>query len=214
MKRKEKTVSLLHSFTPSLLHSFTPSLLHSFTPSLLHSLPIFVLCAASLLQSLGVSLAPIRLGGGGGVEVTAVEPGMPSHRAGVRAGMKLLTVEREPVDQKDVNDVAQMMVDAFNSNGRVTVTAVYAPAANFVAKVNVPVFEDPDEAADSEGTHVHFVGLEHIRPGSVRIIQTWACPRSLSTALMYSFAQRPDTTVVRAPWRLLTAAREFVCLSV
>ena len=33
----------------------------------------------------------------------------------------------------------------------------------------------------------------------MKIINLWSSPRNISTALMYSFAQRPDTTVVDEP---------------
>lgn len=37
------------------------------------------------------------------------------------------------------------------------------------------------------------------RSGPARLIQMWSGPRNVSTALMYSFAQRPDTAVVDEP---------------
>ncbi|EGD78714.1 branched-chain-amino-acid aminotransferase-like protein 2 [Salpingoeca rosetta] len=153
-------------------------------------------------ESVGLSLSAIAPGAGGGVEVTTTDVGKPAHRAGLRAGMKLLTVEGEPVEQKDVNDVAQMLLDPFRQKGSVSLTACYAPATKLMANVTVPVFDEPDNttADDDEQTHVHFIGSEQIDDNKVRIIQTWACPRSLSTALMYSFAQRSDTTVRDEPF--------------
>jgi len=37
------------------------------------------------------------------------------------------------------------------------------------------------------------------KTGPARLIQMWSGPRNVSTALMYSFAQRPDTAVVDEP---------------
>lgn len=48
----------------------------------------------------------------------------------------------------------------------------------------------------SSSQHVASSGLGKIDDIATRIIQVWSCPRSLSTALMYSFAQRSDTKVV------------------
>ena len=40
-----------------------------------------------------------------------------------------------------------------------------------------------------------------------RVLLLWSGPRNVSTALMYAFAQRPDTSVVALPFPILCPPR-------
>lgn len=72
-------------------------------------------------------------------------------------------------------------------------------------KSNVRLIYKPDVPAPSRSLAASQAGgygpaiMNATESGPTRLIQMWSGPRNVSTALMYSFAQRPDTAVVDEP---------------
>eukprot|EP00055_Hartaetosiga_balthica_P017504 m.117960 g.117960 ORF g.117960 m.117960 type:complete len:1450 (-) comp9335_c0_seq1:1880-6229(-) len=131
-------------------------------------------------KELGMTIASSN----GEVYVASITADGAAHEAGIRVNMRVLKVDSDTINATNTHEDVQAMIEnAFSSQDVTAVATSYLPA-QFVQTARVPTYFSP------AGRFVT----------GVRRIHAWCTPRSLSTPLMYAFAQRQDTSVMDEPF--------------
>ncbi|EDQ88523.1 uncharacterized protein MONBRDRAFT_32828 [Monosiga brevicollis MX1] len=143
----------------------------------------------------------------GGTVVVGVAEHGAAERAGVRPGMHIVKVAGKDFSSRPVDEVAEALHDARQANGRVELVTRYIPSVRDAKRTlsSSSDYVPPSRLASSSGV-VFDEREEEIpplpaaaEPSTCTRVHLWSTPRSHSTALMYSFAQRTDTRVFDEP---------------